>query len=284
MKKFEASIFRPTFQQKSSMGNKVIVVLENCYLESAKIKDEVRLLSADEHSKFLQKFGKRSDLYRPDIVHQCLLTLLDSPLNKANCLEVYLHTHNNVIIKVSPQCRIPRTYKRFAGLIVQCLFKLVIRADASQTASTSAPPSHKKIEKPDRMRNKWKKNHDKYEEEEEEEELDREYVDGLVLMKVMKNPITKHLPMGAPVFCCSQYAKETLHMRQFVDQQIEKYKQSKQFVFVVGGFSETEKPLEDLVKSTYDNPTFVSVSNYPLSASVVCSKVCNAFEEVWNVL
>lgn len=28
----------------------------------------------------------------------------------------------------------------------------------------------------------------------------------------------------------------------------------------------------------------VSVSNYPLSAALTCTKLCSAFEEGWNVL
>jgi len=45
------------------------------------------------------------------------LTLLDSPLNKAGKLQVYIHTSKNVLIEVNPQTRIPRTFKRFSGLM-----------------------------------------------------------------------------------------------------------------------------------------------------------------------
>lgn len=48
---------------------------------------------------------------------QCLLTLLDSPLNKAGLLQVYIHTAKGVLIEVNPSVRIPRTFKRFAGLM-----------------------------------------------------------------------------------------------------------------------------------------------------------------------
>jgi rRNA small subunit pseudouridine methyltransferase Nep1 len=43
--------------------------------------------------------------------------LLDSPLNRAGLLQVYIHTAKNVLIEVNPQTRIPRTYTRFAGLM-----------------------------------------------------------------------------------------------------------------------------------------------------------------------
>ena len=59
------------------------------------------------------------------------MTLLDSPLNKAGLLRVYVHTSNNVLIEINPKTRIPRTYNRFAGLMVQLLEKLSIKAENS---------------------------------------------------------------------------------------------------------------------------------------------------------
>ena len=41
---------------------------------------------------------------------------------------LYVHTHKNVLIQVNPQVRLPRTFKRFCGLMVQLLQKLSIRA------------------------------------------------------------------------------------------------------------------------------------------------------------
>jgi rRNA small subunit pseudouridine methyltransferase Nep1 len=48
---------------------------------------------------------------------QCLLTLLDSPLNKAGLLQVFVHTTKGVLIEINPHVRIPRTFKRFSGLM-----------------------------------------------------------------------------------------------------------------------------------------------------------------------
>lgn len=39
-----------------------------------------------------------------------------------------MHTARNVLIEVNPQVRLPRTFKRFCGLMVQLLQKLSIRA------------------------------------------------------------------------------------------------------------------------------------------------------------
>jgi rRNA small subunit pseudouridine methyltransferase Nep1 len=85
---------------------------------------------------------------------QCLLTLLDSPINKAGKLQIYIHTARGVLIEVSPTVRIPRTFKRFAGLMVQLLHRLSIRSVNSQEKllkvipnpiSDHLPPNCRKI-------------------------------------------------------------------------------------------------------------------------------------------
>lgn len=38
-------------------------------------------------------------------------------MNKAGLLQVYIHTAKNVLIEVNPHVRIPRTFKRFSGLM-----------------------------------------------------------------------------------------------------------------------------------------------------------------------
>jgi rRNA pseudouridine-1189 N-methylase Emg1 (Nep1/Mra1 family) len=43
--------------------------------------------------------------------------LMDSPLNRAGLLQVYIKTERNVLIEVNPQTRIPRTFDRFCGLM-----------------------------------------------------------------------------------------------------------------------------------------------------------------------
>lgn len=57
--------------------------------------------------------------------------MLDSPINKAGRLQIYIHTAKGVLIEVSPSVRIPRTFKRFAGLMVQLLHRLAIRSTNS---------------------------------------------------------------------------------------------------------------------------------------------------------
>ncbi|KAF7731210.1 hypothetical protein EC973_000625 [Apophysomyces ossiformis] len=108
----------------ASPSRKVIVVLENASLEAARLNtyrpdSKMQLLNCDEHQSILKRLGRDIADARPDIVHQreCLLTLLDSPLNRSGHLEVYIHTAKGVVIRINPECRIPRTIKRFSGLM-----------------------------------------------------------------------------------------------------------------------------------------------------------------------
>ncbi|RKU41724.1 18S rRNA pseudouridine methyltransferase [Coniochaeta pulveracea] len=122
---------------------RLIVVLSNASLETYKashsagrmgsVRDEkYSLLNSDEHIGVMRKMNRDISDARPDITHQCLLTLLDSPINKAGKLQIYIQTAKGVLIEVSPSVRIPRTFKRFAGLMVQLLHRLSIKSTTSQ--------------------------------------------------------------------------------------------------------------------------------------------------------
>ncbi|XP_045322228.1 ribosomal RNA small subunit methyltransferase NEP1 isoform X2 [Leopardus geoffroyi] len=109
-------------------GRRLIVVLEGASLETVKVGKTYELLNCDKHKSVLLKNGRDPGEVRPDIAHQSLLMLMDSPLNRAGLLQVYIHTQKNVLIEVNPQTRIPRTFDRFCGLMVQLLHKLSVRA------------------------------------------------------------------------------------------------------------------------------------------------------------
>ena len=94
-------------------------MLEKACLETGKVGKEHVLLNCDDHGGFLRKHKRDPADARPDILHQCMLILLDSPLNKAGLLKLYVRTERGVLIEVSPQIRIPRTFKRFCGLMTQ---------------------------------------------------------------------------------------------------------------------------------------------------------------------
>lgn len=113
---------------RSSEGRRLVVVLEGASLETVKVGKTFELLNCDKHKSLLIKNGRDPGTMRPDITHQSLLMLMDSPLNRAGLLQVYVHTQRNVLIEINPQTRIPRTFDRFCGLMVQLLHKLSVRA------------------------------------------------------------------------------------------------------------------------------------------------------------
>ncbi|XP_021729443.1 ribosomal RNA small subunit methyltransferase NEP1-like [Chenopodium quinoa] len=114
-------------KQMSQPG--AVFMLERASLEVAKVGKTYQILNSEDHANFLMKHKKNPADYRPDIVHQALLMILDSPLNKAGRIQsVYVKTEKGVLFEVKPHVRIPRTYKRFAGIMLQLLQKLSISA------------------------------------------------------------------------------------------------------------------------------------------------------------
>lgn len=198
-------------------------------------REEVKytLLNCDDHQGILAKAGRDIAEARPDITHQCLLTLLDSPLNKAGLLRVYIQTATGVLIRVDPGVRIPRTFKRFSGLMVQLLHKLCIKGE---------------------------------------------------LLKVVKPPIISHFPPDtikilisneAPPHYLPRYLRTLPHSSRNIA------------VFIrATARCQTHSPTtppNSLANLGFCVDDEISISNYELSASVACGKVCCALEELWNV-
>ncbi|XP_071497115.1 ribosomal RNA small subunit methyltransferase NEP1-like [Diadema antillarum] len=203
---------------------RLIVVLENASLETIKTSKGYELLNCDHHKHLMKKHKREPSDCRPDIVHQCLLMLFDSPLNRAGLLQVFVHTQRNVLIQISPQTRIPRTFDRFCGLMVQLLHKLSIHAaDGPQK-----------------------------------------------LLKVIKNPISDHLPVGCRKLLTSFSADKCLHPRELATEEEDP------IVIVIGAMAHGK------VSVDYTEGE-VAVSQYPLSAALTCAKVCSGFEEAWDV-
>lgn len=109
----------------------MIVVIENAHLEVGYVRGKNVLLWVERHLNAITAHGENARNYRPDIVFDILRALLDSPLNKAGYLQVFIHTHKNVLIRIHPSVRLPRDYDRFEGLFVQLLLKRTIRAKES---------------------------------------------------------------------------------------------------------------------------------------------------------
>eukprot|EP01065_Artemidia_motanka_P025492 TRINITY_DN30483_c0_g1_i1.p1 TRINITY_DN30483_c0_g1~~TRINITY_DN30483_c0_g1_i1.p1 ORF type:complete len:250 (+),score=67.47 TRINITY_DN30483_c0_g1_i1:73-822(+) len=123
----------PQSKEEKERARRLVVVLEMCSLETAKVGNQYVLLNGDDHHRFLSKYGKDPADYRPDVVHQCLLTLLDSPLNRAGMLKVFMRAKHvdqdkGTLIEVDPRTRAPRTFRQFSRMVVQLLHKFKIRA------------------------------------------------------------------------------------------------------------------------------------------------------------
>ncbi|MCO5587843.1 hypothetical protein L7F22_041795 [Adiantum nelumboides] len=175
-------------------------VLEKASLEVAKVGKNYQLLNCDDHANFLRKHKRDPALLRPDIIHQALLAILDSPLNKAGKLK---------------------------GLYVMTDTKLSIRA-------TNGPEK---------------------------------------LLRVVKQPVTKHLPVGAHRIGLSHSAPKVIKLHDYVAAMGLKSK----MVFVVGAMAHGKIEadyIEDLI----------AVSEYPLSAACCIGRICNAIEQQFKIL
>ncbi|KAL2535245.1 nucleolar essential protein-related [Forsythia ovata] len=107
----------------------VIFILEKASLEIGKVGKSYQLLSSDEHANYLLKNKRNPADYRPDIAFQAIQTILDSRVNKIGRLKaLYVRTQQGILFQIKPHARMPRTYKRFSGLMVQLLQKLHITA------------------------------------------------------------------------------------------------------------------------------------------------------------
>ncbi|KAH0576910.1 putative Ribosome biogenesis protein NEP1 [Spironucleus salmonicida] len=215
---------------KNERQTRLIVILEEAFLETVQVKEKYQLLNSDDHHDILAKNKRKSDEARPDILHQTILSLVDSPLNKAGLLQIFIRTKLNQIIYINPAIKFPRTYKRFAGLMVQLLHKHIIRA-----ADT-----------------------------------------GDVLLRLIKGPITRHIPLNIDTIMLSRDAE----MVDFQDYVLENYSNdlnsNTPICFVIGA-----------VAHGHLNPDYVSkkiaISQYPLSAASVAARVCLSFERLWAV-
>lgn len=208
------------------------------------------LLNCDDHRHILEKTNRQPNDARPDITHQCLLTLLDSPLNKAGRLKIYIRTAKNALIEVHPDIRIPRTIKRFSGLMTECLDKFKIRGTSGSTP----------------------------------------------LLRVIKNPITSHLPVGTRKIVCTYNTENVVDMRQHAakmsqfifpegteqprfenDIELKENGEEVNVMYVVGAMAHG-KITEDWADD------YICVSNLPLSASTVCSRITYAYECLFGIL
>lgn len=81
------------------------------------------LLDQNHHHAAMKDLADRERRGRPDITQYCLLTLLESPLNRAGGLDVAIHTRNNRLVFIRPDTRLPRGEARFQGVMAKVLFE-----------------------------------------------------------------------------------------------------------------------------------------------------------------
>ena len=76
------------------------------------------LLDRSYHHKWMGRLKDADRRGRPDIVHFSLLEATSTPLYAKEELSVYVHTCRDTMIEVGKKVRLPKTYARFEGLMV----------------------------------------------------------------------------------------------------------------------------------------------------------------------
>lgn len=117
-----------------------------------KVPEEVLLDRAFHHSamKRLSRSRQRAPpekMGRPDIVHNTLLQILETPLNWEKHLRVLVHTQDERIITVNPSIRLPKNYTRFVGLIEQLFKEGRVPQDGEPLLTVDRTPIQQVIEK-----------------------------------------------------------------------------------------------------------------------------------------
>jgi len=98
----------PFDKQDRFSGRKVVVVLERAALELYKaLEDRSSPLHSTENELL--------------IVHECLMALLDSPLNKSGHLLIYISTGYDVVVEVHPSMRVPRLFSKFTSMVEELM-------------------------------------------------------------------------------------------------------------------------------------------------------------------
>ena len=178
---------------------------------------------------------KNFDLYRPDITHQCLLSLFDSPLNKVGLLKVYIKTKKNIFIEINNKTRIPRTFKRFIGLFSQLLKKGKIQNEKNENLLNIINFDNKNF-----------KNYPKI------------YVDSkkgrLIDIDNYCNNINKNLKINNNI------------------------------VFIINVDVNDIKINEVYKEKDIQFDDIISLSSYNIPSNIECSKICEAFENIWEIL
>lgn len=254
---------------------RVIIILEHCPLQSIQTDKGFELLSERHRSYHLRRQQDPAE-WRPDVVHQCLLHLQDSALNRAGKLEVYLRTKKGVCVYVDPRLKVPRHMHLFEKMMVNLLFKMKMRSSTGY----------------------------------------------LSLLRVVKNPVTDHIPANCVFyrvekdgekirdwlqFCAScgwsEGAKQSMSAlseggllqsdssagvhtdlataKEFSNaaRTAADAAQFQPFAFVVGGMSKGDVQVD--YASSETGARSIRLGDRGMSAAAVLSEILYGFEEAW---
>lgn len=247
----------PKGPEEKANWKRVIIILEHCPISSVMGAKGYELLS-EKHKNTHRKYNQDPAEWRPDVVHQCLLHLLDSPLNRAGQLQIFLRTKKGVCIAVDPRLRVPRSMRIFEKMMVSCMYKMKVR-------STSG------------------------------------YIN---LMKVVKNPITDHIPANIRLIrvekdgdlidpfllpktlghssqaeASKQVGSSTSSSGVFNALHTKKAEETfRPFAFVIGGMSKGDVEADWCPKHQVQS---FRLGDRGMSAAAVCSALVHGFEESW---
>ncbi|RDX57684.1 Ribosomal RNA small subunit methyltransferase NEP1, partial [Mucuna pruriens] len=217
----------PLAYSPQNVRSPAIFILDNASLKKGLVRKKWKILNSDEDAQFLQKQKKNLNDYRPDIIHEALRCILDSPLNKAGMVgAIYVKIDQGGVFEVKPHVRIPRTCSRFCGVMMDLLQKSSVRAkDANE-----------------------------------------------VLLRVVEEPITRHLPANSYIVGLSYTSKKLVDIEEYVSV----WSNDLSPVFVVGTM------VNGKVEGDYMHD-YISVSEYPLAAKYCLGMICEALEQKWKI-
>jgi len=89
------------------------------------------------------------------------------------------------------------------------------------------------------------------------------------LLKIIKNPVQDHLPVGCRKISTSFSASKVTKPHDLV-------LPNEPIAIAIGAMAHGK------VEVDYSEEE-VSISQYPLSAALACAKLCSAFEDVWGI-
>lgn len=200
------------------------------------------LVTPATHKKYIAE-TLRMDIaaIRPDIAHRCLVALQDSPLNKAGLLRVYVRTLDNVLLEIDPACRVGLAHQMPRSEAAFC----ALMAQALEKLRVRAVNSSK------------------------------------TLLKVVKGPVTAHLPADC-LKVGTSVGGRPVRLDAFARQLAAL---GKPVLLAVGAVAKGDPGSRRSLGKTNDYVTdAVCISPFNLSASACVARITAAFELAFGVL